>query len=60
MSAVHYDSYTEARANLKDMLDAAERGRVATLGDEQHNRHLHWHVAAGDGVARFITSEEQA
>ena len=31
MSAVHFDSYTEARAHLKDLLDAAERGRVATV-----------------------------
>ena len=31
MSITHYDSYTEARAHLKDLLDAAERGRVATL-----------------------------
>jgi hypothetical protein len=31
MSAVHYDSYTEARAHLKDLLDAAEKGRVATV-----------------------------
>lgn len=31
MSAVHYDSYSEARAHLKDLLDAAERGRVATV-----------------------------
>jgi predicted RNase H-like HicB family nuclease len=31
MSAVHYDSYTEARAHFKDLLDAAERGRVATV-----------------------------
>jgi predicted RNase H-like HicB family nuclease len=31
MAAVHYDSYTEARAHLKDLLDAAERGRVATV-----------------------------
>jgi predicted RNase H-like HicB family nuclease len=31
MSSVHYDSYTEARAHLKDLLDAAERGRVATV-----------------------------
>ncbi|QQQ76611.1 HIT family protein [Saccharothrix sp. 6-C] len=27
---------------------------LTTLGDEQHNQHLHWHVAAGDGVARFV------
>ncbi|MCT2584031.1 prevent-host-death protein [Actinophytocola gossypii] len=31
MSAVHYDSYTEARAHLKDLLDAAEKGLVATV-----------------------------
>ena len=31
MSAVHFDSYTEARAHLKDLLDAAEQGRVATV-----------------------------
>ncbi len=31
MSITHYDSYTEARAHLKDLLDAAERGRVATV-----------------------------
>lgn len=31
MSSVHYDSYTEARAHLKDLLDAAERGQVATV-----------------------------
>jgi len=31
MSALHYDSYTEARAHLKDLLDAAGRGRLATV-----------------------------
>ncbi|MBF6425556.1 prevent-host-death protein [Nocardia cyriacigeorgica] len=31
MSAVHYDSYTEARSHLKDLLDAASEGRVATV-----------------------------
>jgi predicted RNase H-like HicB family nuclease len=31
VSATHYDSYTEARTHLKDLLDAAERGRVATV-----------------------------
>jgi predicted RNase H-like HicB family nuclease len=31
MPAVHYDSYTDARKNLKDLLDAAESGRVATV-----------------------------
>jgi predicted RNase H-like HicB family nuclease len=31
MSAVHYESYTEARTHLKDLLDAASEGRVATV-----------------------------
>lgn len=31
MPAVHYDSYTEARNNLKLLLDAAENGQVATV-----------------------------
>ncbi len=31
MPAVHYESYTDARAHFKDLLDAAERGRVATV-----------------------------
>lgn len=31
MSAVHFESYTDARSHLKDLLDAAERGRVATI-----------------------------
>lgn len=34
MSAVHYDSYTDARTHLKNLLDAAERGRVATVRRE--------------------------
>ncbi|TDD17643.1 prevent-host-death protein [Nonomuraea diastatica] len=34
MSAVHFDSYTEARAHLKTLLDAAEGGRVATVRRE--------------------------
>lgn len=34
MSAVHYDSYTDARRHLKALLDAAESGRVATVRRE--------------------------
>jgi histidine triad (HIT) family protein len=30
---------------------------LTNLGDDQHNRHLHLHVAAGDGVARFVTRD---
>lgn len=36
MSAVHYDRYTDARAHFKDLLDAAERGRVATVRRDSH------------------------
>ncbi len=32
--SVHYDSYSDARAHLKDLLDAAERGQVATVRRE--------------------------
>ncbi|MFE9422367.1 prevent-host-death protein [Kitasatospora sp. NPDC006697] len=31
MPAVHYESYTEARNHFKDILDAADQGRVATV-----------------------------
>lgn len=31
MPAVHYNSYTEARTHLKDLLDAAEQGCTATV-----------------------------
>lgn len=34
MASTHYDSYTDARAHFKDLLDAAERGRVATVRRE--------------------------
>lgn len=34
MPQVHYDSYTDARNNLKNLLDAAESGRVATVRRE--------------------------
>lgn len=34
LTAIHYDSYTDARAHLKTLLDAAERGRVATVRRE--------------------------
>lgn len=34
MAAVHYESYTQARTHLKDLLDAAESGRVATVRRE--------------------------
>lgn len=36
MSAVHYDRYTDARAHFKDLLDAAQRGVVATIRRDSH------------------------
>ncbi len=35
MPAVHYDSYSEARAHLKEVLDAAESGRLVTVRRER-------------------------
>jgi predicted RNase H-like HicB family nuclease len=37
---VHYDSYSDARAHLKDLLDAAERGRPATVRREDRRSAL--------------------
>lgn len=34
VSGVRFDSYSEARAHLKDLLDAAARGQVATVRRE--------------------------
>ncbi|MET7425648.1 hypothetical protein [Dactylosporangium sp. NPDC005555] len=34
MNRVHYNSYSEARAHFKDLLDDAERGRVVTVQRE--------------------------
>lgn len=36
MSAVHYENYTDGRAHLKDLLDAAGQGRVATVRRDAH------------------------
>ena len=63
-SLLELDADTAAR--LLEVLQLAARGVVerqggcqvlTNLGDEQHNRHLHVHIASGDGVARFITHE---
>jgi hypothetical protein len=32
--AAHFDNYSAARAHFKDLLDAARRGRVATVRRE--------------------------
>jgi predicted RNase H-like HicB family nuclease len=36
MPAVYFDTYSDARAHLKELLDAAERGRPATLRRDAH------------------------
>lgn len=36
MTAVHYETYSEARSHLKDLLDAAATGRAATVRRESN------------------------
>lgn len=36
MTAAHYENYSDARAHLKDLLDAAQRGRPATVRRAQN------------------------
>jgi histidine triad (HIT) family protein len=63
-SLLELDADTAAR--LLAVVQSAAQGVVerhggcqvlTNLGDEQHNRHLHVHIAAGDGVARFVARE---
>ncbi|HET8683236.1 MAG TPA: hypothetical protein VFM54_15410 [Micromonosporaceae bacterium] len=50
MPAVRFNSYTEARAHLKELLDAAERGRVATVRRE----HATAAVVDGERLRYFL------
>lgn len=52
MSAVHYDSYTEARAHLKEVLDAAESGRLVTVRRESRQAA----VLDADRLRHFLAS----
>lgn len=52
MLGVHYDSYTEARTHLKDLLDAAERGRTATVRRESATAA----VVDADRLRRFLAA----
>lgn len=52
MGSVHYDSYTAARTHLKDLLDAAERGQVATV--RRDNRCTA--VVDADRLRHFLTA----
>ncbi len=33
---------------------------ITTMGDEQHNRHLHIHLGVGEGIARFVRHAEHS
>ncbi|MFV2194892.1 type II toxin-antitoxin system HicB family antitoxin [Nocardiopsis sp. LOL_012] len=52
MAAVHYDSYTEARAHLKALLDAAEQGRVATVRRDSSRTA----VVDGERLRRYLAT----
>lgn len=51
-AAVHFESYSEGRANLKALLDAAEQGRVATLRRD----HRTAVVVDSDRMRHFLSS----
>jgi predicted RNase H-like HicB family nuclease len=52
MRGVHYSSYTEARTHLKDLLDAAARGRAATIRRESTTAA----VVDADRLRRFVAA----
>ncbi len=52
MPAVHYDSYSEARAHLKEVLDAAESGRLVTVRRE----HRQAVVLDADKLRHFLAT----
>lgn len=52
MTALHYDSYTEARAHLKELLDAAEQGRPASVRRDASTAM----VVDADRLRRFLLS----
>jgi predicted RNase H-like HicB family nuclease len=50
--AVHYDSYSDARAHLKEVLDAAESGRLVTVRRE----HRQAAVLDADRLRYFLST----
>jgi len=52
MTALHYDSYTEARRHLKELLDAAEQGRPASVRRDAATAM----VVDADRLRRFLLS----
>ena len=59
MPALHFDSYTDARAHLKDLLDAAERGRVATVRSDASTAAVVDGVRLRDALAALSPSRAQ-
>jgi predicted RNase H-like HicB family nuclease len=64
MPAVHYDSYSEARTHLKEVLDAAESGRVVTVRREHRraavldaDRLRHFLVGCVPSTAQVVREE---
>ena len=64
MPGVHYDSYSEARAHLKEVLDAAESGRLVTVRREQRqavvldaDRLRHFLATAVPSTAQVVHEE---
>jgi prevent-host-death family protein len=52
MPAVHYDSYTDARNHLKEVLDAAENGQLVTVRRERR----HAAVLDADRLQHFLAT----
>jgi predicted RNase H-like HicB family nuclease len=52
MTALHYDSYTEARRHFKELLDAAEQGRPASVRRDASTAM----VVDADRLRRFLLS----
>lgn len=64
-SAVHYSSFSHARSNFKDLLDAAEQGRVATVRRDSAtavvvdaNRMLHFLASVIPSRAQVVPEAE--
>jgi len=52
MSAVHYETFTEARSHLRDLIDAALQGRVATMRRDNSRTAL----VDGERLRHFLAS----
>lgn len=59
MSAVHYESYSEARAHLKDLLDAAAGGWPATVRRDATRWAVVDAVRLRESIARFMPARAE-